>query len=277
MSTTTSVTCIAVTGLTEGEPDPFGVDAPPAHEVRSDAESQMCRRQPGGGELLSLAALRREGWLRTLVRFAAAADELAGLRHEFAAYAGRFGPGAVAEASRRLLAVWEEGTGGAMPAFRGMGALIRPLAWIAEPGSGLALDLPPRLLDEEFGTSAVVRFEDVDFPATLTHEPTRRFLRDVGLPEETSWCALDTDVPPRTLAEYATDERDGALALPPGSDRLIRLGHITDDTSLVIDGTTGTVLCWSERDALPHPLNTDLSTLAFTLWLLRREETPDAG
>lgn len=285
---TTSVTCIAVTGLTEGEPDPFGVDAPPGHGVWSDAgqeqclgqrvaEPDLCLRQPGGDELLSLAELRQEGRLRTLVRFASAADELARLRHEFAAYAGRFGPGAVAEASRRLLAVWEEGTGTAMPAFRSMGALIRPLAWIAEPGSGLALDLPPRLLDEEFGAATIVRFEDVDFPTALTHEPTRRFLRDVGLPEEATRFTLDTDVPPRTLAEYATDERDGDLVLPPGTAHLIRLGHIADDTSLVIDGATGMVLYWAEGDALPSPLNTDLSTLAFTLWLLRREENRDGN
>ncbi|MFI9764063.1 SUKH-4 family immunity protein [Streptomyces sp. NPDC051963] len=275
---TTSATCLAVTALTGADPDPFQVAAPPGHGLRGDEElspfgvdGAVCGGLSGTGEL------RREGRLRTLAWFAAAADELAGLRGEFAAYAGRFGPGAVAVASRRLLTVWEQGTGGAMPAFRSMGALVRPLAWIAEPGSGLALDLPPRLLDEEFGTGAIVSFEDVDFPATLTHEPTRRFLRDIGLPEEAAWFTLDTDVPPRTLAEYGTDDHDADLALPPDSDRLIRLGHITPDTSLVIDGTTGTVLYWTERDALPRPLTTDLSTLAFTLWLLRREELRDVN
>ena len=92
----------------------------------------------------------------------------------------------MAEASQHLLAVFEEGTGGEVPPFWKMAALIRPLALVAGPGreSGLALDLPPRLLDQEFGHGQVVRFEDVDFPATLTHEPTRRFLAETGLPED---------------------------------------------------------------------------------------------
>lgn len=51
--------------------------------------------------------------LEKLVRFATAVDELAALRGQFACYAGRLGPKAVAEASRQLLAVFEEGAQGA--------------------------------------------------------------------------------------------------------------------------------------------------------------------
>lgn len=214
--------------------------------------------------------------LEKLVRFATAADELAALRGQFAAYAGRFGPKAVAEASRHLLALYEAGTDGEPAPFWKMAAVIRPLALVAGPGtaSGLALDLPPRLLDEEFGTGRIVRFEDVDFPSGLTHEPTRRFLREVGLPEEAAWFSLDTDVPLRTLAEYCADE--GRADLPEGVDHLIRLGHLLEDTSLVVDGTSGAVLCWSEPDASLHPLNADVSALAFTLWLVQREKSLDA-
>ncbi|MEV5463391.1 SUKH-4 family immunity protein, partial [Streptomyces cellulosae] len=39
---------------------------------------------------------------------------------------------------------------------------------------------------------------------------------------------------------------------------------------------TGAVLNWSEPEATLHPLNTDVSTLAFTLWLLHRERAIDA-
>ncbi|WP_431995240.1 SUKH-4 family immunity protein [Streptomyces griseoflavus] len=219
--------------------------------------------------------------LPTLVRFAAATDELAGLRGQFAAYAGRYGTKAVAEASRQLLAVFEEGTDGGEPApFWRMAALIRPLALVAGPGtaSGLALDLPLRLLDEEFGRGGVVRFEEVDFPSTLTHEPTRRFLRETGLPEDGFLFSLDTDLPLRTLAEYYADGCRGELpaALPPArTERLIRLGHLVEDHSLVVDGTTGAVLSWNEGEETLRPLNTDISTLAFTLWLLHRERSLD--
>ncbi|MET9829762.1 SUKH-4 family immunity protein [Streptomyces sp. NPDC006385] len=214
--------------------------------------------------------------LRTLVRFAEATDELAGLRGQFASYVGRYGPQAVAEASRQLLTVFEEGAQGEPAPFWKMAALIRPLALVAGRAgqSGLALDLPSRLLDQEFGRREVVRFEEVDFPATLTHEPTRRFLREVGLPEDGFLFCLDTDVPLATLAEHYADA-DASAELPAWADHLIRLGHLVEDHSLVVDGETGAVLNWSEPEARLFPLNTDVSTLAFTLWLLHREQAID--
>ncbi|MFI8187214.1 SUKH-4 family immunity protein [Streptomyces sp. NPDC085946] len=220
--------------------------------------------------------------LPTLVRFAAAVDELAGLRGQLASRADRFGTEAVAGASRRLLALCEEGTGGTAAPLRRLAALIRPLALAAGPGtrSGLALDLPVRLLDEEFGRGRVVRFEDVDLPVTLTHEPTRRFLRETGLPEEGFLFRLDPDVPPRTLAEHAGEARAGefpAGRLPARAGRLVRLGHLVGDTGLVVDGRTGAVLGFHEPEGTLHPLNTDVSTLAATLWLLHREHTVDEG
>ncbi|MFI6035706.1 SUKH-4 family immunity protein [Streptomyces sp. NPDC051315] len=213
--------------------------------------------------------------LETLVRFATAADELAALRGQFAAYAGRYGPEAVAEATAQLLALYESGTSGEVPPFWRLAAVIRPLALVAGPGtrSGLALDLPPRLLDEEFGSRALVRFEDVDFPSALTHEPTRRFLREVGLPEECVWFRLDTDAPLPTLAEHGADDPDAVL--PDGAAHLIRLGHLVEDTSLVVDATTGAVLTWCGTETILRPLNADISTLAFTLWLVHRAKSLD--
>ncbi|MFE7166378.1 SUKH-4 family immunity protein [Streptomyces sp. NPDC057616] len=220
--------------------------------------------------------------LTTLVRFATAADELAGLRGQFASYAGRYGPKAAAEATRHLLALFEEGTDGEIPPFWKAAALIRPLALVPGPGaaSGLALDLPARLLDREFGPGRMWRFEDVDFPSTLTHEPTRRFLRETGLPEGGTLLHLDTDVPLPTLAEhYAYQGPYGfdPARLPHRASHLIRLGHLVEGNSLVVDGETGEVLNWSEPDAVLFPLNTDVSTLAFTLWLLHRERAMGAN
>ncbi|MFI6334873.1 SUKH-4 family immunity protein [Streptomyces sp. NPDC050535] len=218
--------------------------------------------------------------LEALVRFAAATEELTALRGHLAPRETRFGPKAVTEVSDRLSAVFEDAAGDKVPPFWRMAALIRPLARIAGPGDGLVLDLPKRLLDEEFGTGGVMRFEDVDFPTALTHEPTRRFLRETGLPEDGVVFQLDTEVPLPALSEYYTDEHPEdftADELPAAADRLIRLGYLLEDTSLVVDGSTGAVLAWSEPDLILRPLNADISTLAFTLWLLHRERSLDAA
>ncbi|MFI9394857.1 SUKH-4 family immunity protein [Streptomyces bauhiniae] len=202
--------------------------------------------------------------LTTMLRFAAVTEELAGLRGRFASLAGQYGPGVAGEASRRLLALFEAGTDGAVPAYWKAAALIRPLSLVAAPGSaGLALEMPGRLLDAEFGHGRVARFEETDFPPTLTHEPTRRFLRETGLPEE----VVDTELLLPTLTEYYAEEYE--------ADHLIRLGSLTPDITLVLDGRTGAIHTYSEPDATLHPLNTDVSTLAFTLWLLHHARTID--
>lgn len=236
----------------------------PATHFRQDAPVLMDRRPLAPS-------------LRTLVRCAEITDELAGLRRQFASYAGRCAPEAVAEASRHLLSVLRDGEDGEPGPFAVMAPLLRPLSLIAgrDGGSGLSLDLPHRLLDQEFGPRGTVRFEDVDFPAALTHEPTRRFLREVGLPEDAHVFSLDTDVPLATPAEYHADCE--APACPPtGAGRLLRLGRLVEDHSLLVDGETGAVLDWDETESALRPLTTDVSTLAFTLWLLRRERTPEA-
>jgi hypothetical protein len=217
--------------------------------------------------------------LDTLLRFAAVTEELAGLRGRFAALAGRYGPNTVTEASRRLLTLFAEGTDGKVPPYWKAAALIRPLSLVAGPGtaSGLTLDVPARVLDQEFGHGRVARYEEVDFPATLTHEPTRRFLRETGLPEDAVFFHADTDAPLRTLREYVAEERPDQPVpeLPAHCDHLIRLGRLPEENSLVVDGRTGAVLTFSEPEAALHPLNTDVSTLASTLWLIHHERTID--
>ncbi|MFE6332751.1 SUKH-4 family immunity protein [Streptomyces sp. NPDC057798] len=150
------------------------------------------------------------------------------------------------------------------------GRLISTLALVAGPepagpaASGLRVSVPPRLLAEEFGRAGVMRFEDVDFPAALAHEPTRRFLRETGLPDEHALFRLHPDSVLPTLTEAYADEP--APDLPAEADRLILLGHV-DDQRLVLDGDSGGLLLWRPA-AHPHPLDADISTLAFTLWLL---------
>ncbi|GAA2255114.1 hypothetical protein GCM10010145_23980 [Streptomyces ruber] len=129
------------------------------------------------------------------------------------------------------------------------------------------------------GAGETVRFEELDFPATLTHEPTRRFLREVGLPEDGFLFQLDAEVALPTLPEYYAEScaPPPRTELPAHADRLIRLGRLTPDTHLVVDGATGTILCWSEPDRTLRPLNADISTLAFTVWLVHRERGLDVN
>lgn len=148
-----------------------------------------------------------------------------------------------------------------------MSCLLLAMTHRAEPGT--SRDLPPRFLDREFGRHRVTRFEDIDFPRTLTHEPTRRFLHDTGLPEYAHPFRLDTDdLPLPTLAEYC-EEHPGHPA-PADAEHLVRLGRLADGAHVVVDGTTGTVLTWRTPDGTLHPLVADVSALALTLWALRR-------
>ncbi|MDW4905220.1 SUKH-4 family immunity protein [Streptomyces sp. ADMS] len=214
--------------------------------------------------------------LEVLLRFAAVTEEMAAARGQLAFSAGRFGSTTVAETSRHLLTVFARGAGGDVLPYWKMAALIRPLARLAAPGaeSGLVLDLPARFLEQEFGHTKVARFEDVDFPAPLTHEPTRRFLSGTGLPEDCFLFPPDTEIPLPTLGEYCADEQSTA-ELPQEAGDLIRLGRLAEGNSLVLDGRTGAILIWNEPKATLRRLNTDISALAFTLWLLHRVKTID--
>ncbi|MFI2640419.1 SUKH-4 family immunity protein [Streptomyces sp. NPDC018610] len=218
--------------------------------------------------------------LHALRRFIAVAEELASLRARLASHAARRGPEATAGATRLLLTALERDAAGETPSYReAAAALIRPLSLAPQqatpapaPRPRLAVDLPYRLLAREFGAARVVRFEDVDFPPALTHEPTRRFLRETGLPEDASPFGLDpdADTPLPTVAEHRA-ATPSPHALPARADRLIRLGRLTGDHSLVVDGATGEVWDWSEPEATLYPLAKDVSTLVSGLRLLHGE------
>ena len=95
--------------------------------------------------------------LEALVRFARPPTNSPTLRGQFASYAGRLGRKAVAEASRQLLARVRGGHGRRGPAVledRGPDPPPVPGRRSRHGRSGLALDLPARLLDQEFGRAA---------------------------------------------------------------------------------------------------------------------------
>ncbi|GGS16345.1 SUKH-4 family immunity protein [Streptomyces griseoviridis] len=131
-----------------------------------------------------------------------------------------------------------------------------------------APDLPYRFLDREFGRGRVTRFEDVDIPPCLTHEPTRRFLRETGLPDRAFpfHRDRDEDIPLPTLAEF----HEAGPALPAEASRHVRLGRLADGGTVTVDGTTGAVLTWREPTATFHPLAPDLPAFTLALWARHR-------
>jgi hypothetical protein len=237
--------------------------------------------------------------VEALVGFLDAVDEFGSLRGRFAALAGRTGADAVAEASALLLSVftdedWGEGGWGAagapaqwddpVPAFWRIAALIGPLALIAGPGGGLRLDLPKGLLDEEFGPDGVVRIAPADMPAALVHEPTRRFLAEVGLPKDGLMFSLEEECTLLPLPEDRERARrdpklrhlfDGTDKLPPDADHLLILGDLMHDCDVVVDGRTGEIHYLGSGAGTVTPVNADISTLAFTVWMHSREQKLD--
>ncbi|MGW2100539.1 SUKH-4 family immunity protein [Streptomyces olivaceoviridis] len=251
-------------------------------------------KSPGGAELFPLAPS-----VGALARFLAAVDEFRGLRGRFAGLAGRTGPDAVRDAEHLLTAVFaeeewgEDGWGPAgprsgwdrpIPAFWRIAAVIRPLGLIAGPGRGLALDLPEGLLDEAFGAEGMVRLTDDQVPAALGHAPTRRFLTEAGLPRDGFMFYGPPGEPlvtlPEDWAESQSNPRHahlwhGGEQLPPDAEHLVVLGGLVHDFDLLIDGRTGALFRTELGADHVVPVNADVSTLAFTLWLHQREQALD--
>ncbi|MGA5164795.1 MULTISPECIES: SUKH-4 family immunity protein [Streptomyces] len=237
---------------------------------------------PEYAEILPLAPS-----LEALGRLLGAVDELVALRGRFADLAERRGTGVVREASERLLALFaEEGGGGTeeVPAFWRIAALIRPMALVARPGRGLRLDLPARFLEDEFGAEQIVRVAPAAMPAALEHGPTRRFLAEVGLPRDGLMFGLGER---ETLLETLRQERERLGAepalrhlgltdrLPPDADRLLVLGGLVHDLDVVVDGRTGEVHYLECGAGTVTPVNADVSTLAFSVWMHSREQRID--
>lgn len=161
--------------------------------------------------------------------------------------------------------------GGEMSLLWKTSVLIGCLALATGRRTAPAPELPYRFLDREFGRGRVTRFEEVDFPACLTHEPTRRFLCRTGLPEEAFAFRLeqDGDMPLPTLAEHHRDD-ERHPALPDGADRLVRLGRLADGATVLVDAAAGTVLTWDPTSGAVSTLAPDLPAFALTLWARHR-------
>ncbi|MEV8533357.1 SUKH-4 family immunity protein [Streptomyces sp. NPDC051211] len=276
---------VTVARLVEGKGDPALLEPGLAgrlavgHLRVQDWDAEHVVLDPVTGRLFSLWLYEERPDLSTLRELApspaslgrllGAVEDLGAFRGRFAELAGQRGPAAVARAEvlfRSVLAEEDWGSGG-IPRFWELSAVIRPLSLIAGPGDGLRLELPGALLVEEFGAGEVVRVDPARLPAGLVHEPTRRFLAAVGLPRDGGMFYLDG--PDELLTPFAEEAPE-----IPGVDTraLFSLGGLVEDTSVYVDGVTGAVHAWYHGYGSLVPLNSDVSTLAFTLWLYRREQ-----
>ncbi|MEV5446240.1 SUKH-4 family immunity protein [Streptomyces sp. NPDC052644] len=226
-----------------------------------------------------------------LARFLSRLDDFEASRGPFAVLAGRTGPEVVAEASALLMSAFtdedwgEDGWGSAggpsswahpVPTLWRIAALIRPTALLAGPGAGLRADLPAKVLEAEFGPDGMLRVDPGELPPALVHEPTRRFLTRVGLPTaEVMFCPWRDGAFLRPLTECEPDLEDDP-ELPADAGHLLALGSLIHDFEVVLDGRTGLVSYLPYGGGTTTPLNSDISTLAFTMWLCHRERRLDA-
>ncbi|MFJ8882853.1 SUKH-4 family immunity protein [Streptomyces sp. NPDC102402] len=270
------------------------------HLMMEDYETQAVVLDGGSGRVFSLEMAAPEyaelhplaPSLGALARCLAALGELRSLSGRFAHLKGRTGAAVVEEASALLLSVfmdeeWDEGGwgdvewDGGLPSVWRIAALFRPMSLIAAPGRGLRLDLPPDFIEGEFGPHEVVRVAPADLPDALEHEPTRRFLAEVGLPRHglMFWLDEPQDILKTVSAARAEARANPDLAhlhltgaLPDGSEHLLVIGGLMHDFDVVVDGRTGLVHYALIDDETVTPVNADVSTLAFTVWMHSRQQ-----
>ncbi|WP_161500748.1 SUKH-4 family immunity protein [Embleya scabrispora] len=145
----------------------------------------------------------------------------------------------------------------------------------ALPGEGLAVRITPAMLDLVY-ENEFSGYDERQLPAAITHEPTRRFLLDVGLIDAWAYLDMRSDGKPLpTLAELAAERRadwDDEPEPPADAEHLVVLGYVSEDGDLLVDGRTGVVRRWNTGGDEPFldTLDTDLSTLAFTMWVIGR-------
>ncbi|MFH9349497.1 SUKH-4 family immunity protein [Kitasatospora sp. NPDC017646] len=129
------------------------------------------------------------------------------------------------------------------------------------------------------GEGSVRRFEEAELPASVSHGPTRRLLREIGLPVSDR-CVLDVDAgePLRTLAEEypenfdAEGEDEDELSTRPQQGGFLVVGGWMYDFVVLLDGATGRVELpdfWDDGEPAAY-LHRDLSALLYVLWTFER-------
>ncbi|WP_328750943.1 SUKH-4 family immunity protein [Streptomyces sp. NBC_00285] len=127
-------------------------------------------------------------------------------------------------------------------------------------------------LESEFGPEELITFSPA-VVANIRHEPSARFLRDVGIPARPNpWFDLvdGSEEQTRTLGDSYDDLRERWTNLPEGAESWLLLGMVPYD-DIVLDGITGIVHCLPGDEPDGYPLNKDLNAFAHFLYLLEKE------
>ncbi|RAY10675.1 hypothetical protein DPM19_34020 [Actinomadura craniellae] len=130
------------------------------------------------------------------------------------------------------------------------------------------------MMESVFPADELVTLDDRAL-AAIAHEPTRTFLREVGLPDQVGWfeadqLLLDGDLRIGGDAWQAVTQRHPSC--PFDMSAWLTLGGIALD-DVIVDTTTGVVYSIPENGP-PHLLNTNVDRLAYFLHALE-EERPE--
>ncbi|SDJ49881.1 SUKH-4 immunity protein [Nonomuraea maritima] len=130
------------------------------------------------------------------------------------------------------------------------------------------------MMETVFPADELVTLDDHAL-AAMAHEPTKTFLREIGLPDRYGWFEADQRLLDGDLRIGGDAWRTVALKYPScpfDMSAWLSLGGIALD-DVVVDTVTGVVYCVPE-DGSPHLLNTSIDTLAYFLHALE-EERPE--
>ncbi|MFC6015891.1 SUKH-4 family immunity protein [Plantactinospora solaniradicis] len=130
------------------------------------------------------------------------------------------------------------------------------------------------MMESVFSAHELVTLDDRAL-AAIAHEPTRTFLREVGLPDQIGWFEatqrlLDGDLQIGGDPWQAVSRRYPSC--PFDMSAWLTLGGIALD-DVIVDTVTGAVYSIPE-DGAPHLLNTSIDALAYFLYALE-EERPE--
>ncbi|MFF7358689.1 MULTISPECIES: SUKH-4 family immunity protein [Streptomyces] len=129
-------------------------------------------------------------------------------------------------------------------------------------------------MESVFSADDLVALDD-GVLAAIAHEPTRVFLREVGLPDQVGWFEMDQFLLDGDLRIGGEAWQAVAEKYPNRSFDMsawLTLGGIALD-DLIVDTATGIVYCIPE-DGAPHLLNSSIDALAYFLHALE-EERPE--
>ncbi|MFI9780796.1 SUKH-4 family immunity protein [Streptomyces sp. NPDC051956] len=133
--------------------------------------------------------------------------------------------------------------------------------------NGLKFELTYDELVSWFGTENVARSVRADAEALGFSGPTLDFLCSVGIP---STPKAEVGAPSKEASLRAFDEMaDEQWTVPEESRNWIVLGNLTA-TTIALDTVTGTVYGFYEGAEGPVPLHADVSSLAYTIYAVKR-------